>query len=65
MVNCNSMRKQRFHGMNLGLAMGKLTQIFTGFLGGKNIGSKLDSDNNVDGNKGKNLKVYEEKCLTV
>lgn len=25
------MRKQRLHGMNLGLAMGKLTQIFTGF----------------------------------
>lgn len=55
MVNCDSMRKQRFQGMNLRLAMGTLTEILTGFLGGKNIGSRIDTDNNVDSNKGKNF----------
>lgn len=30
MVNCDSMRNKRFHGINLGLAVGKLAQIFTG-----------------------------------
>lgn len=52
---------RRFHGMNLGLAIDKLMQIFRGFGRGNNICSRLDSDNNVDGNKGKNLEVYEEK----
>lgn len=39
MVKCNSMRK-RFHGMNLGLAIGKLMQIFRAF--GEEITSVVD-----------------------
>lgn len=54
MVNCDSIRKQRFQGINLRLAVGTLTQMLTGFLGEKNIGSRIDTDN-VDSNKGKNF----------
>lgn len=60
MVNHDNMRKQRFFSMNLGLALHK----YSWFCGGKNTGSTLHSDNNVDGNKGKNLEVYEEKIFS-